>query len=577
MNRRKISTQVFLCFLMLMFLMVIGCSGGGDDAAPAPTAKTISGVAAAGAPIIGTVTIKDSGSPAIERVTTIAADGSYSIDVSGMTAPFALRADGYVGGRDYHLYSAAVSADINGTINITPFTDLIIANMAQQIAEEYYTSGAFSSMTAGELAAAEAALKAKLQPILTALGVADSIDLLRTSFNTDHTGLDAVIDVVKVTVDPATVKATLTNVVNNESITVNISAGGTSSDTLSGDGVTPAVVTDLQAITSMWTTFTSLFATSLPSASNATLLSLFADEATFLNDGQDRASFLTDITTNSSMIGISFTNITLLSMDEAAGKATVVLTTMQNGQTDEGPGICNMIKQNGTWRWAGDGRILRTHANALAVYSHNSNTISNGLSFGINSNNGKGVNVQSAVVTGPGLPAGGVILNKQDKRVQFALLGGEYESLYVMTDDSTIITIPDTAEYTFNFYNGGNGTGTLLATWTEKIRKRPLMNSELSKASFPVVISPTLATLHAFTSGNLTVTWTLPTGLSSRGIELQLYDAGYTESISVASNLSPTDISITLIVNPLSFTVVNHSLWLSADDIYGREFACSML
>jgi hypothetical protein len=39
MNRGRVSTQVFLCFLMMMFLMVVaGCSKSDDAPAPATTA-----------------------------------------------------------------------------------------------------------------------------------------------------------------------------------------------------------------------------------------------------------------------------------------------------------------------------------------------------------------------------------------------------------------------------------------------------------------------------------------------------------------------------------------------------------
>jgi hypothetical protein len=41
MNRRKISTQVFFCFLMMMFLLVIGCSSGEDDNSGGRTLKSI--------------------------------------------------------------------------------------------------------------------------------------------------------------------------------------------------------------------------------------------------------------------------------------------------------------------------------------------------------------------------------------------------------------------------------------------------------------------------------------------------------------------------------------------------------
>ena len=40
MKKRKVSTRVFLCFMMMMFLMVVvGCSGSDDNNTPAPSPK----------------------------------------------------------------------------------------------------------------------------------------------------------------------------------------------------------------------------------------------------------------------------------------------------------------------------------------------------------------------------------------------------------------------------------------------------------------------------------------------------------------------------------------------------------
>ena len=579
MNRRRVSIQVFLCFLMMMFLMVAaGCSGSDNAAAPA---QTISGKAAAGGAIIGTVTIKDANG--VEHgPTTIAADGSYSIDVSGMPPPYALRADGYVGGREYHLYSGAVSTDVNGTINITPFTDLIIANMAGQIAASYYTSGNFSSLTPDALATAETALQTILQPILTAMGIDAGIDLLRTSFNTDHTGLDAVIDVVKVTVDPVTVQATLTNVINNETVTLNIAAGGTTTDPAFTDtGVTPAVVTDFQAMFTAWTvTFTNLFATGLPS--ETALGALIADP--FLEGGQDRGSWLTRMTTDSTNIGMKITSVNLVSLDEANGKATVTITgTQGGGKTMNGPdaGYCLMVKQGGTWKYAGDGRIAKVGVTADAqYYPYNSGTqIQTGLNLDIEANYTAGAAVQSAVVTGPGLPSGGITLNRQINNEWFYMTAySSYytDNHYIMTNDAVIGAIPDNAEYTIKLYNAADGTGTVLATYTSTILKRPLKNSELTTASFPTITPSTQAALEAFSSsGNLTVTWTLPAGLSSDWLQLQLRDTDGTHSMEVdANNLMATDTSTTLTVTTApTFTVAHGQLWLDAVDAYNRRFS----
>jgi hypothetical protein len=54
--------------------------------------------------------------------------------------------------------------------------------------------------------------------VLAAMGVASSIDLLRTAFKADRSGLDAVMDVVKVTVDPTTAQATIKNLITQAEI-----------------------------------------------------------------------------------------------------------------------------------------------------------------------------------------------------------------------------------------------------------------------------------------------------------------------------------------------------------------------
>jgi uncharacterized protein (TIGR03437 family) len=538
-----------------------------------PASLSLSGTAAAGAPIIGTVTVKDS--LGAERVTLIEADGSYSIDVTGMTAPFALRADGYVGNNEYHLYSASATAEANGTVNITPFTDLIIADLAGDIAANYYDSEAFATLTSDDLAAAETALQTKLQPILTALGVSDSIDLLRTSFDTDHTGLDAVIDVVKVTVDPDTVKATLTNVINNESIEMDI-AGGSSTGTFTDTGVSEGV-TDYQTAMDVLNTFTNLFATSLPSPSNPTLLALF-DADTFLNDGEDINAWLTEITSSNSIIGIHFENFVLISVDDAAGTAEVSFdVVMADGTKDDGTNVAKMVRKNGVWCYAGNQRIahvqMRSEAQYMPYNSEIGTQFRTGLHFDIEANYPAGANVHSAVVTGPGLPQAGIVLNKQINYEWFAISGLNGDNLYSMTDPALIDSIPENASYMIVLKDGADGTGNDLGTYTETVRKGPMKLSELSAASFPVITAPTVANLEAFNGGNLTITWVLPIGLESRWVELTLADQGFTNTVREEKDVTAATTSKTLTINASSLSsVANRSIYIQTRDSYQRNF-----
>lgn len=564
--------------------MALTACGGGDSSSSAPAAKTtISGTAAAGAPIIGRVFIKDS--LGVEKSVPIAADGTYTIDVValGLKAPYMVRADGYVGGNEYHLYSAATQADVGGTINITPLTDLIVANIAKTVASDYYTSGNFSSLTAEQLTTQSNALAAKLEPILAAVGVSSSIDLLRTSFATDHKGLDAALDVIRVTTDTTTNVATISNILTTETITSNIETQ-TYSGTLTSATTTAVTTgaTDVQMISAGFKKFSDLFATSLPSPTNSTLLGLF-DSATFMMEGQSLDAFLSEITTEKSMIGISFTNISIKSIDTTNGTAVVGFSVIENGTlSNDAPDTWNMIKKNGNWYMQGDQRIADVDVEAVAEYqmSNTTNPINTGLRLDVEDRGGKGIT--SAVVTGAGLPAGGVTLTNNIESHYFEIQGQFSGNFYGMTD-SAINAIADTGEvYTIKLYTGTSTTPA--ATYTETLRKRPYLNTALTAASFPQITKPTLTELGSLmgTSADIpaTVTWTLPSGLINDWLDIEIHD-GSGNSVRAEFSLAPADRSKSFTLSPVTstgyrFTITGGWIWLGAWDGYGRELATSM-
>jgi len=575
---KKHGSEFFLKAISVLALGVFALSacGGGGSSSSTGTGTTISGTAAAGAPIIGSVTIKDSTTPTAQTKTVpIAADGKYTVDVTGLKAPYMVRADGYVGGNEYHLYSAGTTADVGGTINITPLTDLIVANIAGSIARTYFDGGNFSTLTEAQLTEQSDALKAKLLPILQAVGVSSSIDLLRASFNTDHTGLDAVLYVVRVTTDTTTNVATITNIVTQQQMTSNITTGAYTGALDNTAGVGTAV-TDIQAISAGFKQFSDLFATSLPSETNATLLSLF-DNATFLQEGQNLASFLSEVTTDPNMIGISFTNISIQSMDTTNGTGVVGFDVMQNGMSlNDAPESWNMIKQNGAWYMQGDLRIAHVSLRPHAEYrpADVSAQITTGLNMNIEDRGGVGIT--SAVVTGAGLPGQGLTLVNQINYDWFTIQGANGGNLYGM-NDTQIGAIADGGEvYTVQLYKGS----TLTATYTEKIKKRPYLSTELTASSFPAITAPTVAQLHAFTGGNATITWTLPIGLTNDWLNVEMNDNSG-NSARAEFGLAPADRSKSLTLNPVTstgqpFTPTGGFIWLSAWDGDGRQLATSM-
>lgn len=351
MYARKQGFRVALLAAGIGLLAACGGGGGGGNT-PAATV-TISGTAAAGAPIIGQVTVKDA--LGVMRTVNIKSDGSYSVDVTGMQAPFLFSAVGYVGGREVRLTSAATAADINGTINITPFTDLMLANIAGQVASAYFDSGDFGGLTASELNAAKTTLTQRLQPILADLGIDAGFDLLRSAFTADHSGFDAVMDVVRVTVDEGTNTAVIKDIINNTSITDDLTT--TSDEDALPTPVTPlaTAVSDIAAVDAKLAAFNSLFATSLPSPSNSTLLSIWGgngSDVSFLFGGADLETFLNQITSDPEMVGARLVS-PVITERVSDTQLWVRMSFLDNSGREEALQLL-AVKVGGSWLLAGN-------------------------------------------------------------------------------------------------------------------------------------------------------------------------------------------------------------------------------
>lgn len=196
---------VTLC-LATVCIFLAGCSGGGGGAAAELAAATVSGVAATGAPIVGTVRIKDSSSPAVEHVAPTAVDGTFSFNVAGMKAPYMLKAEWNTADGARSLLSFATGP---GTASITPLSHVAVASAAgvADAASLYETATPSMLQQVGiSIRTASSALKAQLQPLYALYGA--TIDPVSGVFPANHTGYDKMLDVVKVNLAGGTVTIT---------------------------------------------------------------------------------------------------------------------------------------------------------------------------------------------------------------------------------------------------------------------------------------------------------------------------------------------------------------------------------
>ncbi len=571
------------------------CGGGGDSTNPATT-STISGTAAGGAAVVGTVYIKDS--LGAVKTGVIEANGHYEVDVTGMTGPFMLKADGSVGTARVSYYSAATSADAGGTINITPLTSLLVANVAGQLAETYYSNPAnFNGITADKLVAAQVALQAKLKPILDAMGLDASINLLRTSFAADHSGLDELLDMIKLESDAN--DANKINIINRlTGLTVASDSVTSATDdaevaTLTQteiDALTAAKGTP-QAAAGLLASLAAKFASGVPSESD---LNTLLDSTQFLDNGQTISQLYNDLN-DPAAVGMTFSNVVVTPV--AGNPNRIALDFVWNSPKNTDPLVIERLfadNSSGSWKLIGNQRKAHMYMHASASVSEDGvtnviNPIENGLTVEIdpsawNGNHGSGPLIDHAQVTGPGLPQGGVkmVMGTQEWLV---VSGASYETNHIKACDSpnavpaacvTVASTIDNGEYTVTLHqaNGGviNGDGDHVF-----LPKKPIETSALTPAMFPEITSVTVDgsdfTLMSqlVANANMAVGWTMPTTLKANRLSVGM--SGEAFSNDIGTELVATDASKIISLGADQFPVpTNAWVWLRGYDAHGRAF-----
>jgi len=176
----------------LSALLLAGCGGSAGSDTPA----AVTGVAAAGAPLVGTVSLKDSSLPAQERSAAISADGSFRIDLSGLQAPFLLRASSAA----RTLYSFASAG---GVANINPLSSLAVT-LANNGVDPFFPyalpSPAKLQYIGAALPQAVAGLQAALKPTLDKFGVGN-VNFISGPFVANHQGLDLLLDLANININ----------------------------------------------------------------------------------------------------------------------------------------------------------------------------------------------------------------------------------------------------------------------------------------------------------------------------------------------------------------------------------------
>ena len=282
MTRHLIFRKWLLLGTIATALLLAGCGGGGGSSSDPSTGdepQTVSGTAAAGAPLVGFVGARDNAG----NTTTadVAADGSFELDVSDLNPPVLIYASGIAGGNAYQLLSVAFEDDVDGTVNVTPLTDLIVGNAVGRSPQEFFNTPDFDLITQDAVEEQEVRLKTRLKPLLDGLGVDDDFNLLNSAFTADRSGIDAVLDVIEVTVDSNTNTATIRSRVDDgNQISNSFTDPDTDTTPLAVDDNLQDDVNTLQALDEL----AQAVASALDNQDETALADLVADD--FLNNGE---------------------------------------------------------------------------------------------------------------------------------------------------------------------------------------------------------------------------------------------------------------------------------------------------
>lgn len=176
----------FFSAAVLVTLGLAGCGGGSS------TAPSLSGVAAVGVPIVaGTVKVTCSGGSA---QTSTSSTGGWTVSVSGLTLPCAVQVSGGTVGNAANTTPYHSIALTTGTVNVTPLTDLVVAQMLGTAPATWFSSPVFSNVSASALAAALSAVNTNLG-IGGTLGSVDPLTATFLAQNGDK--IDDVLEAIK--------------------------------------------------------------------------------------------------------------------------------------------------------------------------------------------------------------------------------------------------------------------------------------------------------------------------------------------------------------------------------------------
>jgi glucoamylase len=425
-NRASGIAQLVLCVAASAVLTACGGGSSGGSApgsAASSSASSLGGTVAIGNALVGAhVTVTDVTGKTVTA--TSGSNGTYSVTITGMTAPFVITATDPSGATST-LYSVVASTAIsNGapvTANVTPLTTAVAALLTASGNPVTLTqNGGLSAVTSSTVTTAVTALDTALAPILAANGLsATAFDPIGGAFTTNQTGADGVIDSVAVTPSASGAGLQLTSLADPDTA-IQLNSGATISKALAAPAQPANYLADLQ--TSLATCASDVQGGATDTSDSNCALAI---DANYVNNGigsgvagfAKRHTLFAKGTKLTGIKTVAFVPAGTLAGISNPAALVYLLTTDPDGTPDFGMDYVQQLP-NGQWDVIGNQLADSTYIASFlgrVQYTDSANSANahyeSGLDIQIPSSvtvNGTATGVGSAVVTGPGLPANGL-------------------------------------------------------------------------------------------------------------------------------------------------------------------------
>ena len=548
---------LYIPFLLILLLMT-ACIVDDDDSS---ISTSITGMAASGAPIVGTANIR--GANGNISTSAIEADGSYTVDVDALTAPFLIWAEGKANGKTVRLYSTVQAA--GEVANVTPATNMVMTMALGDDPAAIYGDYGEGDVTAdaalpevADVVAAAADVNALLATVFASLDMPADFDLMKGSFEVSTKGFDTVLDTVSFQV----------NGTDPENVVVTIADKSTEAplyekNTSTGEVAVQLTAVEVESIVSAGLTFQEaalaimkklevLYATSVPTEAQlqSELGPYMASDA--LDDGMDAATMFEQWALGEEGPPVGFTvnsvNILREMKTQTCGSSSLsekgsyteanwcnVSVTLAGAVTEEV--LFSFVRDtDGVVKFYGNRVPFMEGGNleVSAVQEINNGTaqIYSGFNFWINDFGNVAADnygIDTVVVLHPGFPelfmpgesvsTNGFMFAQNIGDTQYQLISCDTTHYLMFTDDDLDFNVEAFNvgdEFVFvglDFFNDDGSykeIPVLKNIWMNTLNVKPVTSSTLTAAYFPAFTAPDLAS-PVDTSSSVTLSWTMPT------------------------------------------------------------------